>query len=168
MTTASRSLATALWRARFASGLLRPSYTTSWDTTGGGPIGTDHGTGRSARAFRARGGSNNYRLSRVSQSRQVTYLSYRAPGTAPPLATTRLHRRPGHDAHERRFPGSVHDSAPRRDAPSLKSRRFSTKNPWGVFPDFCTNGNLCKGSRALGRQSLKNSDLGRNRVVQIS
>ena len=28
MTTASRSLATALWRARFASGLLRPSYTT--------------------------------------------------------------------------------------------------------------------------------------------
>ena len=33
MATASRSLATALWRARFASGLLRPSYTTSWDTT---------------------------------------------------------------------------------------------------------------------------------------
>src|SRR5580658_4517343 len=33
MTTASRSLATALWGARFASGLLRPSYTTSWDTT---------------------------------------------------------------------------------------------------------------------------------------
>ena len=33
MTAASRSLATALWRARFASGLLRPSYTTSWDTT---------------------------------------------------------------------------------------------------------------------------------------
>ena len=32
MTAASRSLATALWRARFASGLLRPSYTTSWDT----------------------------------------------------------------------------------------------------------------------------------------
>ena len=33
MTTASRSLATALWGARFASGLLRPSYTTSRDTT---------------------------------------------------------------------------------------------------------------------------------------
>ena len=33
MTTASRSLATALWRARFASGLLRPSYTTTRDTT---------------------------------------------------------------------------------------------------------------------------------------
>ena len=33
MTTASRSLATALWRARFASGLLRPRYTTNWDTT---------------------------------------------------------------------------------------------------------------------------------------
>jgi len=33
MTAASRSLATALWRARFASGLLRPSYTTNWDTT---------------------------------------------------------------------------------------------------------------------------------------
>jgi hypothetical protein len=33
MATASRSLATAQWRARFASGLLRPSYTTSWDTT---------------------------------------------------------------------------------------------------------------------------------------
>jgi len=33
MTAASRSLATALWRARFASGLLQPSYTTSWDTT---------------------------------------------------------------------------------------------------------------------------------------
>ena len=33
MTTASRSLATALWGARFASGLLPPSYTTGWDTT---------------------------------------------------------------------------------------------------------------------------------------
>ena len=33
MTAASRSLATALWRARFASGLLPPSYTTSRDTT---------------------------------------------------------------------------------------------------------------------------------------
>ena len=33
MTTASRSLATALWGARFATGLLRPRYTTSWDTT---------------------------------------------------------------------------------------------------------------------------------------
>ena len=33
MTAASRSLATALWRARFASGLLRPSYTTNRDTT---------------------------------------------------------------------------------------------------------------------------------------
>ena len=33
MTTASRSLATALWGARFASGLLRPTYTTNWDTT---------------------------------------------------------------------------------------------------------------------------------------
>src|SRR5208283_1502949 len=32
MTAAGRSLATALWRARFASGLLQPSYTTSWDT----------------------------------------------------------------------------------------------------------------------------------------
>src|SRR5271169_6353889 len=35
MTAASRSLATALWRARFASGLLRRSYTTNWDTTDG-------------------------------------------------------------------------------------------------------------------------------------
>ena len=33
MTAASRSLATALWRARFASGLLPLSYTTTWDTT---------------------------------------------------------------------------------------------------------------------------------------
>jgi hypothetical protein len=33
MTTASRSLATALRKARVASGLLRPSYTTSGDTT---------------------------------------------------------------------------------------------------------------------------------------
>jgi len=33
MTAASRSLATALWRARFASGLLRPSYTTCGDRT---------------------------------------------------------------------------------------------------------------------------------------
>ena len=33
MTAASRSLATALWRARFASGLLPPSYTTWRDTT---------------------------------------------------------------------------------------------------------------------------------------
>jgi len=35
MTTASRSLATALWRARFASGLLRQCYTTYRDTTSG-------------------------------------------------------------------------------------------------------------------------------------
>ena len=34
MTAASRSLATALWGARFASGLLPPSYTTTRDTTG--------------------------------------------------------------------------------------------------------------------------------------
>lgn len=35
MTAASRSLATALWGARFASGLLHPCYTTIWDTTQG-------------------------------------------------------------------------------------------------------------------------------------
>ena len=34
MTTANRSLATAPWRARFASGLLPPSYTTTGDVTG--------------------------------------------------------------------------------------------------------------------------------------
>ena len=33
MAAASRSLATALWGARFASGLLQPSYTTKRDTT---------------------------------------------------------------------------------------------------------------------------------------
>jgi hypothetical protein len=33
MAAASRSLATALWGARFASGLLRLSYTTNQDTT---------------------------------------------------------------------------------------------------------------------------------------
>ncbi len=33
MTAASRSLATALSRARFASRLLQPSYTTNRDTT---------------------------------------------------------------------------------------------------------------------------------------
>ena len=33
MTAATRSLATALWGARFASGLLPQSYTTSRDTT---------------------------------------------------------------------------------------------------------------------------------------
>jgi hypothetical protein len=34
MAAANRSLATALWEARFASGLLRRCYTTSRDTTG--------------------------------------------------------------------------------------------------------------------------------------
>ena len=34
MATASRSLATALWGARFATGLLQPSYTINRDTTG--------------------------------------------------------------------------------------------------------------------------------------
>jgi hypothetical protein len=34
MAAASRSLATALWGARFASGLLHPSYTINRDTTG--------------------------------------------------------------------------------------------------------------------------------------
>ncbi len=33
MTAANRSLATAPWRARFASGLLPPSYTTTGDVT---------------------------------------------------------------------------------------------------------------------------------------
>jgi hypothetical protein len=33
MAAASRSLATALWRARFASALLHPSYTTRRDAT---------------------------------------------------------------------------------------------------------------------------------------
>jgi len=33
MAAASRSLATALWGARFASGLLHPSYTINRDTT---------------------------------------------------------------------------------------------------------------------------------------
>jgi hypothetical protein len=33
MTTANRSLATAPWRPRFASGLLPPSYTTTGDVT---------------------------------------------------------------------------------------------------------------------------------------
>jgi hypothetical protein len=33
MAAASRSLATALWGARFASGLLQSSYTTHRDTT---------------------------------------------------------------------------------------------------------------------------------------
>jgi len=33
MAAASRSLATALWGARFASGLLETSYTTNRDTT---------------------------------------------------------------------------------------------------------------------------------------
>jgi hypothetical protein len=33
MAAASRSLATALWKARFASGLLRRSYTTTEDAT---------------------------------------------------------------------------------------------------------------------------------------
>jgi hypothetical protein len=33
MTAASRSLATALWEARFASGLLPQRYTTPRDTT---------------------------------------------------------------------------------------------------------------------------------------
>ena len=32
MAAASRSLATAQWRERFASGLLHPSYTMAWDT----------------------------------------------------------------------------------------------------------------------------------------
>jgi len=35
MTAASRSLATAPLRARFASGLLPPCYTTEWDTISG-------------------------------------------------------------------------------------------------------------------------------------
>jgi hypothetical protein len=38
MTTASRSLATALSKARFASGLLRLSYASHGDTTGCGRL----------------------------------------------------------------------------------------------------------------------------------
>ena len=41
MTAASRSLATALWEARFASGLLPQSYTTTRDTTRGVVLRTD-------------------------------------------------------------------------------------------------------------------------------
>jgi hypothetical protein len=36
MAAASRSLATELWGARFASGLLQPGYTTKRDTTSSG------------------------------------------------------------------------------------------------------------------------------------
>jgi hypothetical protein len=39
MAAASRSLATALWGARFASGLLHPSYTINRDTTQAGEEG---------------------------------------------------------------------------------------------------------------------------------
>ena len=42
MTAASRSLATALSGARFASGWLRPCYTTAWDTTGASDMRTEH------------------------------------------------------------------------------------------------------------------------------
>ena len=42
MAAASRSLATALWGARFASGLLQPSYTTNRDTTPRSPAVTYH------------------------------------------------------------------------------------------------------------------------------
>jgi hypothetical protein len=38
MTAASHSLATALWKARFASGLLMKCYTTSWDTISAPPL----------------------------------------------------------------------------------------------------------------------------------
>ena len=38
MTAATRSLATALWGARFASGLLPLSYTTRRDTTQSNPL----------------------------------------------------------------------------------------------------------------------------------
>ena len=51
MTTASRSLATALWSARFASGLPRPRYTTNWDTTLGDVLRTgEHQIGSRRRA----------------------------------------------------------------------------------------------------------------------
>jgi hypothetical protein len=42
MTTASHSLATALWRARFASGLLECGYTTNRDTTFRGDNASPH------------------------------------------------------------------------------------------------------------------------------
>ena len=46
MTAASRSLATALSRARFASGLLQPTYTTNRDTTFSSLL--DHGLSRAS------------------------------------------------------------------------------------------------------------------------
>ena len=50
MTAASRSLATALWGARFASSLLRLSYTTKRDTTSeGSGSGMDRISKRSLR-----------------------------------------------------------------------------------------------------------------------
>jgi len=44
MTTASRSLATALRKARFASGVLPPSYTTPGDTIDGSAELLDDGS----------------------------------------------------------------------------------------------------------------------------
>src|SRR5271166_1769920 len=58
MTAASRSLATALWGARFASGLLRRCYTTSRDTTS-----RKHDRIRQAQVFSTSAGA--------SQARQV-------------------------------------------------------------------------------------------------
>jgi hypothetical protein len=59
MTAASRSLATALRRARFASGLLPQSYTTRRDTTVAGGVdevvvGFEEGLRDSCRAGTAR------------------------------------------------------------------------------------------------------------------
>ena len=50
MTAASRSLATALRTARFASGLLPQSYTTTRDATHAFVVGTIRGTLQLARA----------------------------------------------------------------------------------------------------------------------
>jgi len=54
MTAASRSLATALWKARFASGLLLKCYTTSWDTIRPECVAVKEG--RSSASVRARAG----------------------------------------------------------------------------------------------------------------
>src|SRR5580658_4390110 len=72
MTTASRSLATALWGARFASGLLRPSYTTSWDTTRRDPAG---------------GGRSNWDLAKTSTGHfpaSIRLLAADAPAAVRP------------------------------------------------------------------------------------
>ena len=88
MTAASRSLATAPWGARFASGLLPPSYTTSWGRTGKRVFGARERQGDLMPRERVPGAEGRHRgraFPEAKIGREAARRKIRRPGRKPKM-----------------------------------------------------------------------------------